>query len=420
MKSVNVFYHIFSTDGVESIIDDQVDKLMKYKNIFNFFVNIDISNCYVLNDYISDKLRLLTDNITYTTENKYELSTLSMMYKHALENGDYYLYIHTKGASRIKGNNDYKYENVENWRRIMEHFCIDNSDVCIKELENYDLVGCNYVSSGSISLKVPSHYSGNFWWSKSDFIRKLPNLEKINNSDRFLAEFWIGLINHKALCLYPSLPFENNNRGLFYTDESEYKNKIIKTEFMNIEEIEYIPENRYSPKLATQKLSAWGDIPSILEDIIKRFNIKRDKAIEFGVEWGYSTSALSNYFQEVIGIDTFEGDEHAGFKGNIFEETKSYLSDFKNINLIKSSYQDYIINDSSEYYNLSHVDIVHTYEDTFKCGEWCVNHSDIVIFHDTESFDDVKRACQDLSIKYNLDFYNYKGSYGLGILVKKK
>jgi len=421
MKNVNVFYHIYSIDGVDLIIEEQVDKLIKYKGIFNFFINIDISSGFVIPNYILEKIESLTNNITYTSEKRYEMSTLSMMYKHALENDSYYLYIHTKGSSRIKNvypEPSFPYENVENWRRIMEHFCIDNSEICISELENYDLVGCNYVMTKSISLKVHSHYSGNFWWSKSEFIRKLPNLDLINSSDRFLAEFWIGLVNHKALCLYPSLPFENNNRGLFYTPESEYKNKIIKTEFMNINEMEYIPENRYTPKLATQKPSAWGDIPSILEDIIKRFNIKGNKAIEFGVEWGYSTSALSNYFSEVTGIDTFEGDRHAGFKGNIFEETKSDLSDFTNIKLVKSLYQDYII-DNNEYYNLSHVDIIHTYEDTFKCGEWCVNHSDIVIFHDTESFPEVKRACKDLAIKYNLDFFNYKGSNGLGILVKK-
>lgn len=417
---VNVYYHIFSIDGVETIIDEQIDKLIKYKS-FNFFVNIDISSGYDLPNNTLDRIKSLTSNISYTSERRYEMSTLSMIYNHALLNDSYYLYIHTKGSSRIKAVNPqppFPYENMENWRRIMDHFCIDNAEVCISELENYDLVGCNYISSGSISLKVPSHYSGNFWWSKSDFIRKLPNLDLIDNSDRFLAEFWIGMVNHKALCLYPSLPFENNNRGLFYTPESEYKNKIIKNKFMNTKEIEYIPENRYNPKLATQKPSAWGDIPSILEDIIKRFNINCDKAIEFGVEWGYSTSALSNYFTNVIGVDTFEGDQHAGFKGDIFEETKQYLSEFDNIKLVKSSYQNYII-DNNDTFNLAHVDIVHTYEETFKCGEWCVNHSDIVIFHDTESFDDVKRACQDLSIKYNLDFYNYKGSYGLGILVRK-
>jgi len=419
MKDVNVFYHIYSISGVENIIEEQIEKL-KDKG-FNIFVNIDNSSNYELSNYILDKLKFLTSNITYTYENRYEMSTLSMMYKNALDNDAYYLYIHTKGASRINSNNeppDYPYENVENWRKIMEHFCIENSEICIKELENYDLVGCNYVPNGSISMDVPSHYSGNFWWSKSDFIRKLPNLDTIDKSNRLLAEFWIGMINHKALCLYPSLPYENNNRGLFYTPEADYKNKIIKTKFMNIKEIEYIPQCIENPKLAIQEPSAWGDIPTILNDIIKRFNIKQNKAIEFGVEWGYSTSALSNYFNEVIGVDIFTGDEHAGFKGDIFEKTKIYLSEFKNIKLIKSSYQDYIL-ENNDYYNLSHVDIVHTYEDTYRCGEWCVKHSDIVIFHDTESFESVKRACIDLATKYNLDFFNYKGSHGLGILVKK-
>ena len=62
---------------------------------------------------------------------------------------------------------------------------------------------------------------------------------------------------------------------------------------------------------------------------------------------------------------------------------------------------------------------MHTYEDTYKCGEWCVNNCKVTIFHDTLSFPDVYKACQDLSIKYNLDFYNYEDSHGLGILVKK-
>jgi hypothetical protein len=423
--NVNVFYHIYSIDGVQSIIDEQIDKLIKHKD-FNFFINIDISSGYNLPNDTLDKIKSLTTNITYTSEKRHEMSTLSAMYKHALENDAYYLYIHTKGSSRVNGvNNDppFPYENVENWRRIMEHFCIENSETCISELQNYDLVGCNYISLVTIpdiwqERGVGSHYSGNFWWSKSEFIKKLPNLDLISNSNRFLAEFWIGMINHKALCLYPSLTTTNNNRGYHYTPESEYKNKIIKTKFMNNKEMEFVPQSRSTPKLATQEPSAWGDIPSILEDIIKRFNIKCDKAIEFGVEWGYSTSALSNYFSDVIGVDTFEGDEHAGFKGDIFEKTKGYLSEFTNIKLVKSSYQDYVV-DNNDSFNLAHVDIIHTYEETFKCGEWCVNHSDVVIFHDTESFPEVKRACGDLAIKYNLDFHNYMGSNGLGILVKK-
>ena len=185
-------------------------------------------------------------------------------------------------------------------------------------------------------------------------------------------------------------------------------------------EIEYTPiERNNSLRLATQMPSAWEDIPTILGDIIKRFDISTESAIEFGVEWGYSTSAISNYFEKVIGVDTFEGDVHSGLKVDNIERTSEFLSDFKNIELRKASYQEYI-QDRTEKYNFAHVDIVHTYEDTYACGEWCVKNCDIVVFHDTISFPDVYRACSDLAKNYNLEFHNYRLSNGLGILVKRK
>lgn len=183
--------------------------------------------------------------------------------------------------------------------------------------------------------------------------------------------------------------------------------------------IPYIPETRHYPNTINYKPSAWGDIPTILKDIVERFNIPTKSAIEFGVEYGYSTSAFANYFDIVTGVDIFTGDIHAGFNGDIFEETKNYLKEYENINLIQSSYQDYIANNNNNKFNLAHVDIIHTYEDTYKCGEWCVNNCDIVLFHDTVSFPEVYKSCVDLAEKYNLTFYNYEQSYGLGILVRK-
>lgn len=182
--------------------------------------------------------------------------------------------------------------------------------------------------------------------------------------------------------------------------------------------IKYIPVNREWPRLAVQQDRAWGNIPTIIKDIITRFKVNTKSAIEFGVEFGYSTSALANYFDSVTGVDIFTGDIHAGFKGDIYELTKEYLSPYKNVNLIKSSYQDFI-KTHNETYDFAHVDIVHTYEDTYACGEWCIKHANVVIFHDTLSFPDVYRACLDLSNNYNLEFYNYEESYGLGILVNQ-
>jgi predicted O-methyltransferase YrrM len=181
--------------------------------------------------------------------------------------------------------------------------------------------------------------------------------------------------------------------------------------------INFTPINRDYPNTIDVS-SAWGNIPTILKDIIERFDIKTNKAIEFGVEFGYSTSALASYFDKVVGVDIFTGDVNAGFKGDIYEETTSNLKDFNNITLFKSSYQDYIKTDTDKY-DMAHVDIVHSYNETFECGDWCINNSDIVIFHDTLSFPEVYRACQDLASKHNLYFYNYAESHGLGILSKK-
>jgi len=177
------------------------------------------------------------------------------------------------------------------------------------------------------------------------------------------------------------------------------------------------PIIRENPKLAEQPVpSAWFDIPTILKDIIVRVNVTQNKALEFGVEYGYSTSALANYFRQLIGVDTFQGDKHSGNKNDHLSLTSNLLKDWENILLVQSDYKDFI-NDNNDYYDLIHIDIVHDYEPTYECGEWAINHSKVTIFHDTESFSEVKHVCLDLSEKYNVEFYNYPHSHGLGILV---
>ena len=164
--------------------------------------------------------------------------------------------------------------------------------------------------------------------------------------------------------------------------------------------------------------SAWHGIERYMPDIIADFNIKRNSALEFGVDKGYSTTVLSNFFRSVTGVDTFEGDVHAG-KGenNLFEITRNNLSIFTNITILKDNFYNFISQHDSRY-NLIHIDIVHEYEPTFDCAEWAVQHGDIVLLHDTESFPEIKRVCSDIACKHNLRFYNFKKHFGLGILIK--
>ena len=83
-------------------------------------------------------------------------------------------------------------------------------------------------------------------------------------------------------------------------------------------------------------------------------------------------------------------------------------------------YQDFIKQNLFDRYDLIHIDMIHNFDVTYDAGKWAVQHSDCVIFHDTVSFpNEVARACEQLAEEYNLYFYNYPKSNGLGILVKK-
>jgi predicted O-methyltransferase YrrM len=180
--------------------------------------------------------------------------------------------------------------------------------------------------------------------------------------------------------------------------------------------ISYVPARRRESARMLPIQSAWKGIESILSDIIERFQIKTDRCLEFGVERGYSTAALSSYFNSILGVDTFLGDKHTRLNEDFFEETARNLSSFDNIRLVRSDYRDWIKQDNS-YYDLIHIDIIHTYADTFACGVWSAEHAKCVIFHDTESFPEVKEAVREICRKTGKNFYNFTESYGLGIIV---
>lgn len=180
--------------------------------------------------------------------------------------------------------------------------------------------------------------------------------------------------------------------------------------------IPYIPKHRTAPARRLDTVSAWAGIEDILLDIIERFNLKTDRALEFGVEFGFSSAALSSYFDQVTGVDTFEGDRHTKTIRDFFAETRQRLAPFQNIQLIRSNYQDFVQTDHG-FFDLIHVDIIHTFADTYACGMWSAQHSTCTIFHDTESFSAVKQAVREIARDTGKTFYNFKECHGLGILV---
>lgn len=203
---IKIFYHVFNPkpEFVQSLFNEQIQR------VINSGLLDEAKGMYV-SITGSPELKILEHpKITYLyqTRNTYEASTINLLREHAISSDCFALYMHTKGASYIGHPSE---PNVIAWRHFMEYFNIDKWRNCVEALENgYDCVGVNWWGDH----KFP-HFSGNFWWTTSDYVRTLP----VMISDRLRCEFWIGQNNPKAISLC-------DNGKAFYTtfiDENEYR-----------------------------------------------------------------------------------------------------------------------------------------------------------------------------------------------------
>ena len=165
--------------------------------------------------------------------------------------------------------------------------------------------------------------------------------------------------------------------------------------------------------------SAWKGLENYLPSIIQELNVSTNKALEFGVDHGYSAHIFSQIFDEVVGVDSFIGDEHIIHEqGEPFYNTVKTRFDNTNVKIVRSSFEEFI-ETNDEQYDLIHIDIVHLYDPTFRCAKWSLQHSRVVLLHDTVSFPEINRVCQDLSNSLdNVNYYNIPTHFGLGILYK--
>lgn len=94
-------------------------------------------------------------------------------------------YIHTKGASRSDVYGKY-------WREYLDYFIIERWKACVRGLEGYDVCGVEWQEN---------HFSGNFWWATSNYIKTLESDVACHN-DRLKAEIaFIGTKNPHVNCL---------------------------------------------------------------------------------------------------------------------------------------------------------------------------------------------------------------------------
>jgi len=161
-------------------------------------------------------------------------------------------------------------------------------------------------------------------------------------------------------------------------------------------------------------------------------NFKPKTIVELGTHKGTSFWSFcqavkdENFPAELFAVDTWKGEEHAGFYGEeVFEEVKriqkKYYKDLK-INLLRKTFDKAMADFKEKSIDLLHIDGLHTYEAVKHDFEnWIskVKDDGVIIFHDifvNQNDFGVYKLWEELKKKYKtIEFYH---SFGLGVLFK--
>jgi hypothetical protein len=206
-----IYFHVCCLNTWKDIFKQLIAHLKEsglYSKVTEIRCNVLTTNnqdIYRLSEY-DPKIKIIgaSNNL-----NLFETPTLNLLYEHSQAEDFNVLYIHTKGVRHT--NNPC----ITDWVKYLTYFNIYRHDICMEELANYDAVGVNLQDEPRL------HFSGNFWWSKSQYIRKLG---KCNYTEYNSPEFWL---TEQKVGNYLSLWLSNINHYATRYEEDKYKDKIV-------------------------------------------------------------------------------------------------------------------------------------------------------------------------------------------------
>lgn len=196
------YYHVCAINGYEKVVEEQIADLINsglYRAAEKIYVTVCGEHtdkaCVLFSGLKKFELCIIDDD-------RYEFPSIELLQSDCDSDEKMWIfYIHTKGVSYLDGRGDY-------WRQFMMYFNVEKWKDCIQKLrDGHETVGIKLLEAKS---HYPKHYSGNFWWATSEYIKRLPKVSELNQQDRFQAEFWIcsGSPNAASLCQL-NIDYEN-------------------------------------------------------------------------------------------------------------------------------------------------------------------------------------------------------------------
>ena len=174
-KKIIVYIHVACLNNYEEIFNNLI-KFIKESDLYDA---VDEIRCGVLgiqsekfkniiNEHTKLKIVLEGEDLKL-----YESFTLNKMIEDSKIENSYILYLHTKGCTKPNNNN------VKSWVDYLCYFNITKWKLCLKYLSDNDMVGVNLQGPPT----HPLHYAGNFWWSKSDYVKCKEKIIQISYYD---------------------------------------------------------------------------------------------------------------------------------------------------------------------------------------------------------------------------------------------
>ena len=193
-----IYFHIATIGKYQDIFDEIYSQIIE-SNLINQVGSINL--CIVGQGNLmiqeNDKIKIYQDSDISSGE----FFTLDLLktFSDSVEKNHKILYLHTKGVTTPDN------PCIEDWRKYMTYFNINQYEKCLYSLNQYDSCGVDLVNDPTL------HYSGNIWWANSSYIKELPTINEIKFpktppilSIRHNAEFWIGMGNGNLKSLWNS------------------------------------------------------------------------------------------------------------------------------------------------------------------------------------------------------------------------
>jgi hypothetical protein len=199
--TIGVYYHVWSpigTDVWRLLVDEQLKRLYMSGLPSQAIVNCLVNGPQSIE--IAEFIKVYDWAVVKVVGCHGEDSTLKLIHSESLL-GKYekVLYFHTKGITHFaEGQSEKtnkKLKAVNSWRHAMEHFCIDEWEANVVALDSHQVSGVNY------QAEPWPHFSGNFWWARSDYLCKLSDPTCF--SSRIDSEKWVCSMNPTFKDFYP-------------------------------------------------------------------------------------------------------------------------------------------------------------------------------------------------------------------------